>query len=197
MQHSHFVSARDVCGRRQQAGMSLLELMIAALVLVVGLLGAMILILTTIANNSRSKWDSTGTLLSQMTMEAIAAVPANASPTSTPSSTVTIVDCNPSASAATHTVNALGASGSGAGAPLSSTGDINFTAAAATGYSMTYYNCQASTGDRQEFYDVRWNIKTISAYAKLVTVAAQTAAGSKQGAKFFQQPVSLKVIVGM
>jgi len=177
--------------------MSLLELMIAALVLTVGLMGSVILILTTIANNNRSKWDSTGTLLAQMTMEAIAAIPANASPTSTPTSTVTIVDCNPSASAATHTVNALGASGSGAGAPLISTGDIDFTAAAVTGYSMTYYNCQASTGDRQELYDVRWNIKKISPYAKLVTVAAQAATGSKQGARFFQRPISLKAIVGM
>ena len=186
-------------GRRQRpgAGMSLLELMIACLVLVVGLLGGMILITTTIANNNRNKWDSTGTLLAQKTLEAIASVPANATAGSTPSSTVTVVDCNPSGSAARHQVNTLGATGNGAGAPLQSTGDIAFSAAGVTGYSMLYYNCAASTGDRQEIYDVRWNIKTISPYAKLVTVAAQSAAGSVRGANFFQRPISLKVIVGL
>ncbi len=71
--------------QRAGAGMSLLELMIACLVLVVGLLGGMILITTTIANNNRNKWDSTGTLLAQKTLEAIASVPANATAGSTPS----------------------------------------------------------------------------------------------------------------
>jgi len=177
--------------------MSLLELMIASIVMVVGLLGAMILMTTTIANNNRNKWDSTATLLAQMTMEAIASVPANASATSSPSSTVTTIDCNPSASAASHSVNTLGATGNGAGAPLTSTGDIDFTKATVSGYSMTYYNCQWSTGGQQELYDVRWNVKTISASAKLVTVAARTAAGSTRGANFFQRPVSLKMIVGL
>ena len=38
---------------------------------------------------------------------------------------------------------------------------------------MSYYACQASTGDRQTIYDVRWNVKKLSPDAKLVTVAAQ------------------------
>ena len=177
--------------------MSLLELMIACLMMVVGLLGPMALVLTTIANNNRSKWDSTATLLAQMTLEAIASVPANATASSTPGSNVTVVDCNPSSSSAAHAVNTLGSTGSGAGAPLLSTGDIDFTAATVSGYSISYYNCRASTGDRQELYDVRWNIKTISGSAKLVTVAAQAVAGAKMGANAFQRPVSLKMIVGL
>ncbi len=177
--------------------MTLLELMIACLVLVIGVLGVMALIATTVANNNRNKWDSTATLLSQMALEKIGSVPANATPTSTPSSDVTIVDCNPSSSSASHTLNTVGATGSGAGTPLLSNGDIDFSAATVTGYSMQYYNCQASTADRQAIYDVRWNIKTISASAKLVTVSAQIASGAKTGANFFMRPISLKMIVGL
>jgi Tfp pilus assembly protein PilV len=168
-----------------QDGMSLVELLVASVVMIVGLLGAMILITTTIANNNRNKWDSTATLLAQMTMEKIASVPANSG------STVTIVDCNPSSSSASHSVNTVAG-----GAPLTSTGDIDFTQPTVTGYAMTYYNCQWSTGQQQELYDVRWNVTTISASAKLVTVAARTVAGPSLNANFFQQPVSLKMIVG-
>ncbi len=196
MKMKHSVRRRMGRGQSREAGMTLVELMIACLVLSVGLLGAMTLIFTTIANNNRSRWDSTGTLLAQMTMETIASVPANATASSTPSSNVNITDCNPSASAAIHAVNTLGAAGNGAGAPLTSTGNIDFTQGTVTGYAMTYYNCQASTADRQEFYDVRWNIKTISASAKLVTVAAQAASGSSRGGNFFQIPISLKMIAG-
>lgn len=197
MQITNSTRMRFFRGSRGEAGMSLLELMIACLMMVVGLLGPMALVLTTIANNNRSKWDSTATLLAQMTLEAIASVPANATASSTPGSNVTVVDCNPSSSSAAHAVNTLGSTGSGAGAPLLSTGDIDFTAATVSGYSISYYNCRASTGDRQELYDVRWNIKTISGSAKLVTVAAQAVAGAKMGANAFQRPVSLKMIVGL
>ncbi|HEX2712063.1 MAG TPA: prepilin-type N-terminal cleavage/methylation domain-containing protein [Candidatus Acidoferrales bacterium] len=174
---------------RKETGMSLLELLIACLVLTIGLLGAMVLIATTVANNSRNKWDSTATLLSQMTLEAIAQVPANAT------NTVAIVDCNPSGGSASHAVSTAGSS-TGSGAPLNGNGDIDFSQAAAAGYSMQYYNCQASTGDRQQIYDVRWNVKTISNSAKLVTVSARALVGPRT-AVAFQQPVSLKMIVGL
>ena len=173
-----------------EAGFSLLELLLACLVMTVGLLGCTVLIITTIANNGRNKWDSTSTLLSQMTLEAIASVPANAS------TAVTMTDCNPNASSASHTVNTAGATGSGAGAPLLSNGEIDFTAATVTGYFMQYYNCQASTADRQAIYDVRWNVKTINTNARLVTVSAQLADTSSWQANLHIRPVSLKTIVG-
>jgi prepilin-type N-terminal cleavage/methylation domain-containing protein len=172
-----------------EAGFSLVEMLIAAVVLLVGLTAGMLLILTAMANNNRSKMDSTATILSQMTIEMIAAVPANAT------TNMTVVDCNPTSGSASHTVYTTGSSG-GAGAPLTSGGSIDFTQATVTGYSMTYYGCQASTGDRQALYDVRWNIKTLSVNAKLVTVAAvQT--GTNTHANFLAVPVSLKMIVGL
>ncbi len=121
-------------------------------------------------------------------VEMIASVPANAA------TSMTIIDCNPSGSSASHSVYTSG-SGSGAGAPLSG-GAIDFTQATVTGFSMTYYGCQASTGDRQALYDVRWNIKTLSTNAKLVTVAAKPT-GTDTHANFLAVPVSLKTIVGL
>src|ERR1700675_3256919 len=96
---------------RPDAGTSLLEVMIAGMVFTVGLLGGMALIVTAIANNNRSKMDSTATLIAQRTMERIASVPATATATSSPSSTVTIADCNPNSSLASHSVNGFDAGG--------------------------------------------------------------------------------------
>jgi Tfp pilus assembly protein PilV len=180
---------------RPDAGTSLLEVMIAGMVFTVGLLGGMALIVTAIANNNRSKMDSTATLIAQRTMERIASVPATATATSSPSSTVTIADCNPDSSLATHSVNGFDAGG-GAGASLSG-GSIDFSSSKITGYWMTYYACNTSTGDRQGSYDVRWYIKSLTANAKLVVVAAERLGTQTGHANNFARPVSLKMIVGL
>jgi Tfp pilus assembly protein PilV len=174
--------------RNSKAGFTIVEMMIASLVLVSGLTACMMLIITAMANDGRSKNDSTATLLSQLTMEMISAVPANST------NTMTVVDCNPTGTSASHTISTTG-SGTGAGAPLSS-GAIDFSQATVAGYAMTYYGCQASTGDRQMLYDVRWNIKTISTNAKLVVVAAKPI-GTPMHANFLAVPVTLKMIVGL
>ena len=181
--------------RRREAGSSLIEVMVAGLIFIVGLIGGMALIITAIAHNNRSKMDSTATLIAQKTMERIASVPANASLTSVPSSTVTITDCNPNSSQANHSINTLGTSG-GTGATLSG-GNIDFSSTKLTGYWMTYYACQTSTGDQQGQYDVRWHVKTLTTKAKLVIVAAERLGTQTGSANNFARPVSLKVIVGL
>jgi Tfp pilus assembly protein PilV len=180
---------RNGAVRNSEAGFTLLEMAIAGLVMLVGLTAGMTLIIMAMANNNRSKNDSSATILSQMTLEMISTVTASAT------TNVTIVDCNPTSGSASHTIYTTGATGSGAGAPLSG-GAIDFTQSTVTGYAMTYYGCQASTGDRQETYDVRWNIKTLSSSAKLVTVAAKPIGGSTHS-NFFAIPVSLTMIVGL
>src|SRR3989442_8378224 len=154
MRIEHSLHLRNIHGKHDERGLSLLELMFASLVMVIGLMGAMVLIATTIANDNRSKWDSTATLLSQMTLEKIASVPANATGSSTPSTNLTINDCNPSTSAATHSDdNALGGTGNRAGARLASNGDIEFSAATVTDFCMQNYDSQSSTCYRQINYD--------------------------------------------
>jgi len=196
MKHPDISSPLPLRTLGNESGMSLIEVFIALLVLSVGLMGGIGLLMSAIAGNNRSKLDTTSTILSQMTVEAIASVPANATPASTPSSNVTIVDCNPNSLLANHTVNTLGTAGNGAGAPLSSLGDIDWSQSAVSGYSMLYYNCQASTGDRQFTYEVRWNIQTLSGTAKLVTVATRLQRSQTGNLRFFAIPVSLKTIVG-
>src|ERR1700676_3608385 len=96
--------------RDSEAGFTLVEMVIAAMVLLVGLTGGMMLILTAMANDNRSKLDSSATILTQMTLEMIATVPANAA------TNVTVVDCNPSGGSASPTILISGARG-GAGGP--------------------------------------------------------------------------------
>jgi Tfp pilus assembly protein PilV len=175
--------------RHPQAGFTLIEMLIAACVLIVGLMGGMALIITAMANNNRSKMDSTATVLSQMTIEGIASVPANSN------SSVTITDCNTSGTSTSHTISTT-ATSLGAGAPLTSSGKIDFTQSTVSGYSMIFVACQASTGDRQASYDVRWNIKALSSNAKLVAVSAREIGGPTH-ANFFAVPVTLKMIVGL
>jgi len=182
---SNFRSTRSL-----QGGFSLIELMVAALVLAIGLAGAMLLVITSVAGDSRSKMDSTATVLSQMTMEMIASVSAGST------ASVTITDCNPSSGSASHTISTAG-SGGGSGAALTGGGAIDFTAATVGGYAMTFYTCQASTGDRQALYDVRWNVKTLSPDAKLVTVGAQRTNVDTNQAVYFTVPVTLRMIVGL
>ena len=180
---------------RSQAGSSLLEVMVAGLVFMFGLMGSMSLVVTAIASNNRSKMDSTATLIAQKTMEKIASIPATATASTTPSSTTTITDCNPDSTLASHSVNTLDTSG-GSGASLSA-GNIDFSSAAVTGYSMTYYACQTSGGVQQGKYDVRWYVKQITTNAKLVVVAAERKGTQTGKAINFARPVSLKMIVGL
>jgi len=60
-----------------ERGISLVELVIAITVLAIGMAGLAVLFSTAIMNNSRSKGDTSGTMLTQTVLEQIAAQPAN------------------------------------------------------------------------------------------------------------------------
>jgi Tfp pilus assembly protein PilV len=172
---------------KRERGTSLVEMMIAMFVLTVGLLSTMALPMVSISGNSRNRWDSSGTILSEMVMDNLSSIPVGSATTS-----VTITDCAGNA----HTINTTGVS-TGAGANLSG-GNIDFTQVAGTitaGYSMSYTVCGA-TASTQTVYDVRWNVKTITAgKTNFVTVAARTANWSNRP-QLFAVPVSLRTVVG-
>jgi len=166
--------------------MSLIELMIAMVVLMVGVLAVMSLIAVAIGSNARNRRDSTGTMLAEMVLDQISAIPVGASP-----STVSISDCATNS----YTIESAG-SPSGAGANLSGS-NIDFTQGAATitaNYSMMYTVCGPSN-DTRAVYDVRWNVQTITANSNFVTVAARLR-NSGTDPRLFAIPVTLRTVVG-
>jgi prepilin-type N-terminal cleavage/methylation domain-containing protein len=179
----------------RQRGMTLIELMIALTVLTVGLLALMGLFSVAIASNNRNKLDTGGTFAAQAVLETIAAQPAGTD--------VAMTDCVGNAITIKTASPAVGSSPNYVGANIMTdgTGRIDFqgqtAASVTTGYKTSYVGC-GPTG-KQVTYDVRWNIQTVSAYSRLVTVgAAQTQAvqalGTANQLKYFNPPVTLRTI---
>jgi type IV pilus modification protein PilV len=181
-------------GRKRQSGMSLIELMIAMTVLVVGMLALMTLVTTAMSSNNRSRLDTTGTMLAQTVLEGIAAQPA------TSNQPFTMNDCNPAGSTA-WTIATAGpaAIGNSLGADVvASTGNIDFNtqsyAAVPANYKMKYVTCGVSSA--QATYDVRWNVRALTAFTKLITVSARQLGDTGANLPFFSPPITLRTIAG-
>jgi prepilin-type N-terminal cleavage/methylation domain-containing protein len=171
----------------RQSGMSLIELMIASLVLTIGVLGCAVLIPIAIGTNGKNRQQSNSTVMAQMTMEKIM------SAASAGGATLTLIDC----AGTSNTINVTGTT-SGSGATVLSTGSIDFSqvqggTGAPAGYYMSYVSC--GTSGRTSTYDVRWNIQTPSSYVKLLTVSAQMK-GSGSNPVLFSLPVTIRSMVG-
>jgi prepilin-type N-terminal cleavage/methylation domain-containing protein len=164
--------------RREERGMTLIELMIAMVVLLVGVVGSMALIAYAIGGNGRSKQQSNATVVAQMLSEKISSQKASTS------TDLSVSDC-------TGTANVVHTSvGGGA---LTSSGDVDFTQAAVAGFQMYYTDC--GTSSRQMIYDVRWTITQPTAYTKLVVVSAKMK-GAGTDSKIFSLPVTIRTLVG-
>lgn len=194
--------------------MSLLELMFAGFIMVVGMLGSLILIATAIASNTRNRIDTTGTAVSQLVIEQIN------STSSQKAVNLNIKDCT----GADHTAATIGASygagpngQDGQGARLignsnpawNLAGTIDFTqdySAVPTNYKMQFVTCGGTT------YDVRWNILNLSStstaagfnpsqvtYTRLITVSSRQlgiSGQTSQNIRLFAPPVTLRSING-
>ena len=185
--------------KRTQRGFSLIELMIALVVLAVGMAALGVLFGVAILGNGRSKGDTAGTMLAQTILEQIAAQPASSA------ANLSVTDCN-AAGATTWTV----ATAAG-GAALNSTGQIDFAgqtyAAAPANYKMQFVAC--GNNGRQATYDVRWNIQNVNkdptnatVQTRLITVSAQplaadSATGSSSRPLAFAPPITLRTVGGL
>jgi len=167
----------------RQRGMSLIELMIAILVLTVGIAGCAIVIPIAIGRNYANRQQGNSTVMAQMVLEKIMSVPANTT------TTLTITDCGGTA----HTVNTAGSAGPGSGSSLLASGAVDFSKSQVGNYSMDYTTC--GTNGRQAVYDVRWNIQTPSTFVKLVTVSAKLKS-STGNAAMFSLPVTISSMIG-
>jgi type II secretory pathway pseudopilin PulG len=172
--------------RNPESGMTLIELMIAAVVLIFGMLSIMGLLMLAIGNNGRSKIDSTATMLSQVVVEQVSAKLAGGGPGS-----ITDNSACGAGPGTTHTIN-----DDPGGANLVGS-KIDFSEAqgplVANNYAMNYVDCNNNV---QMEYDVRWNIQSVGANGtNLVTVGARPKSGLPT--RFaFALPVTIRAYVG-
>lgn len=174
-----------------QRGSSLIELMIAMVVLTVGLIGSMAVVGVAVGGDYRSKSDSTSTALAEMVAEKISAYPI-CSGGCIPAPAVSLTDC----AGTLHAITVTGVTG-GTGATLTASGNIDYTKAAVAGYSMKYKECGVTNG-MQATYDVRWNINLLpSNDAELVVVGAQLTNATTAVSNNVNAPaVNIRTVVG-
>lgn len=169
-------------------GFSLIELMIAMLVLAFGLVAGAAVISTAIATNGRARFDTTATALAESVMEHIVAIPSRAQGAAALTS---MTDC----AGTTFPMNTVQG-----GAPLVTAGpfagNVDFLQPAVQQYSMLYTICSAG---RNMSYDVRWRIDAgPTPFTQLVTVSAKSVgqAGNSANGNRFALPVRLRTIRG-
>jgi prepilin-type N-terminal cleavage/methylation domain-containing protein len=161
-----------------ERGMSLIELMIALVVLLIGVVGSMSLIGLSIGGNGRSRQQSNSTTIVQMMVEKISSVKASTSPN------LTLSDC---------AGNSFTISTAVGGSALTSSGVVDFTQAAVSNYQVLFTDC--ATGGMQFTYDVRWNITQPTPYIKFLVVSAQKQ-NAGNDAKYFSLPVTIRALIG-
>ncbi|HVH70548.1 MAG TPA: prepilin-type N-terminal cleavage/methylation domain-containing protein [Candidatus Dormibacteraeota bacterium] len=164
---------------RNESGMSLVELMIAMVVLLVGLVGSTALVAVSVGNNNRSRQQGNSNTVSQLITEEISSVKASTSPN------LTVTDCAGNAFIISTTAPG--------GSPLTGNGDIDFTQPPVPNYQMLYTDC--GTNGRQATYDVRWNIQQPTPYTKLLTVSAQRQNVGRD-LRYFSLPVIIRTVIG-
>src|SRR2546423_1959904 len=143
--------------KNSEAGFSLIELMIAAVVLTVGMLGSLALIFAAINDNARNKLDTTSTLISQMVIEQFNALPAN----SYNITSISVVDGGGTTRTFTTAVG---------GATLTAANNVDWTVAAVSSYTNQF------VGQDGIIYDVRWNIQQIGMMKRLIVSTRRSGA---------------------
>jgi prepilin-type N-terminal cleavage/methylation domain-containing protein len=177
--------------RNRSRGFSLVEILMAMVILSVGLLAIIGMIVSASLTANSNKVDTTAAMLADTVMEQISAKDV------TSAGTFTIKDC----AGVDHTVGlTAGAAPAGNGAPLNGAPqyEVNYLAGAVANYQMNFTTC-AANGSRNTF-DVRWNIMNMdplmpaqsAAYTRVITVSARqlTIKG------VFSPPVTLRTVAG-
>lgn len=194
---------RLLARNHRQRGFSLIEMLLAMLVLTIGMLGGAIMITVAVASNANAKFDTGAVSLAQSTMDRIIVISANATGANLDTN---MTDCN----GTVHPIFTPAITAPATGAPTTTiagiangTQVIDFSQAAVANYQMNYVLCGAggagNTGIPQ-VYDVRWNIGPgPTQTTQLVLVAAKNISESGNGTsqtKYFSIPITLRAIRG-
>lgn len=175
---------RRANGKGKTSGLTLIELLIALSIGAVGMTAIISLFVVGMANNSRSHRDTTATLLGQSVLEQILLAGTNNV------ANINLTDCQGNV----YTINTVGAASPGAGAALTTSGNIDFSQAApGNNYSMTYTVCRAN--GQTSTYDIRWNVMNMAmsgttVYTRQVRVAAKPTGSTS--ANLYIAPVTLR-----
>jgi prepilin-type N-terminal cleavage/methylation domain-containing protein len=188
----------------RERGTTMLELMIAMVVLAIGMTGALGMILAGIQSDSRNKNDTAAVVLDQMILEQFAAYQLYPQA----GQSITINDCSTGATQQHQAGVAAGAAPGGNGATLydngtapfpANVGDIDWTqpapvfaTAGTIGYAMNYQTCDGDT------YEVRWNVMSVdpsTKNAQLTVSSRQIAAAGNRVAMLFAVPTTIRTII--
>ncbi len=185
--------------RKSERGTTLIELMIAMLILSIGLGALTTLLAVAVATDSRNSKDTSASLLAQMVIEQITAQLPNST------ATISVTDC----AGTVFTIATAGAPflNGGAGANLAPSGSFYYggidptqnSSTIPAGYAMQFVDCgNPANGGVSTTYDVRWNVITLDAnQTRLVTASARPMSASSQlGGQLFAFPVNLRAIGG-
>jgi type II secretory pathway pseudopilin PulG len=182
--------------RRRERGSFLVESLIAMVVLAIGLGGLFSLMMASLYTNHRSSQDTSSTMVAEHVLEQISAQPANSA------TALSVTDCAGTAwsiNTQAHVVGAgSGGSYGGDGANLTSSGVVDWTQAYSNvpaGYAMQYVDC--GSGGSQTVYDVRWNLITMSSYARMAIISARPSGSPASGGLRFVMPANLRTIGGL
>lgn len=176
--------------RKSQAGLSMIEVMLASFLLAVSSLSMVGLIVGSIATNNRNKIDSTQTMLAESVIEQIHS-------TIIGTLTSSLTDC----AGHTHTIQTDPDLGNSS---LAADGvSIDFDEDPVDGFQMDYVintPCTA-TGAPVGTYDVRWHVEVVGEAAATPTNTYLLTVGAKmknrgQGNLLFSAPVTLRVMSG-
>jgi Tfp pilus assembly protein PilV len=184
--------------RRSQSGITIIETMFAAFILVVGSLSLVGLIVRSIALNNRNKLDSTQMMLATSIAEQI-------NSTIIGSGKSNLVDC----AGTNHTIDTNPDATADHGASLSGE-EIDFTENIAADATKNEFHMDyllrtpcTSSGKLQGLFDVRWNVKKIEkpppdggeTRTFLLTIGARLK-GHGEGNLFFAKPATVRVMSG-
>ena len=191
---------RAVFKNKAEAGTTLIELMVAMLILAIGLGALTTLFVGSMATDNRNSRDTTATLLAQKVIEELTAQNVNSTVT------VTLTDCVGNTWTIPSTQGAAAPSGQGATLVTNAAspfyGGIDFTqtyGSVPAGFAMQYVDCDPN--GLQTTYDVRWNVMTMTANnTRLITASARRtgSANSQNGGNplSYSIPVTLRAIGG-
>ena len=165
-------------------------------VLAVGLGGLFSLLMASLYSNHRSSQDTSSTMVAEHVLEQISAQPANSS------TALSMTDCAGTAWTISTQAHAVGAGSGGSyggdGASLTSSGVVDWTqaySAVPVGYAMQYVDC--GSGGSQTAYDVRWNLITMTSYARMAIISARPSGSPANGGLRFVMPANLRTIGGL